>query len=192
MDRHRPTLFKRLGKSPAGSPNLAERVDQDSMAVHCGRCGKLLIFRLEDLKDQRTIDCEACEKRRPDGNGLPITRPSHVPASPDTETREGLESLGPHILLDKAGNPLSPRLQHVLAAIPPRLRKRFPAFGDDLLVTEVLEEAGRRIAALERESGPVSDLGAYAWATAVNIATSRMRHPSMRFASSALGSEQSQ
>ena len=189
MDRHRPTFFERFDTSAS---SMAEGVNQDSMEVHCGRCGKPLIFRLEDLKGKRTIDCEACEKRRPAGHGLPITRSSHLVASTDAGTVEGLESLGPHALLDQAGNPLSRRLQRVLAAIPPRLRKRFPAFGDDLLVTEVLEEAGRRITALERESGPVTDLEAYAWATAVNIATSRMRHPSMRVASSALGSVESQ
>ena len=188
MDHHLPTLFERIGKSRASGPNMAEGVGHDSMAVHCGRCGKPLIIRLEDIKDKRTIDCDGCEKPRPAGNGLPIPRPSHVPASADAGSVDGLESLGTHVLVDDAGNPLSLRLQRVLGAIPPRFRKRFPAFGDDLLVTEVLEEAGRRIAAYERASGPVADLDPYAWATVLNVARSRMRHASMRLACSTLGS----
>jgi DNA-directed RNA polymerase subunit RPC12/RpoP len=48
---------------------VAERAGHDSMAVHCGRCGTLLMIRLEDIKDKRTIDCEECEKERPAGNG---------------------------------------------------------------------------------------------------------------------------
>jgi DNA-directed RNA polymerase specialized sigma24 family protein len=192
MDQHPPTLLERLRRSLALDPKMAERIGPNSMAAHCGRCGTPLIIRLEDIKDRRTIDCDACEKRRPAGNGLPITRSSHVPAPADAGTVDGLASVGTHVLLDDAGNPLSRRLQQVLGAIPPRLRKRSPAFGDDLLVTDVLEEAGRRIAAHERASGPVADLDAYAWVTVVNVARSRMRHPSMRVASSMLGSEESQ
>jgi DNA-directed RNA polymerase specialized sigma24 family protein len=171
---------------------MAERIGPDSMAAHCGRCGTPLIIRLQDIKDRRTIDCDACEKQRPVVNGLPLTRSNHVPAPADAGSVDGLASLGTHVLVDDIGNPLSRRLQHVLGAIPLRLRKRFPAFGDDLFVTDVLEEAGRRIVARERASGPVADLDAFAWVTVLNVARSRMRHPSMRLASSMLGSAESQ
>src|SRR5260221_12657902 len=106
MDQDRPTLIERI-RSAASGPNMAECVGHDSMAVHCGRCGKPLVMLLEDIKDKRTIDCDACEKQRPVGNGLPIPRPSHVPASADAGRADGLESLGAHVLLDEAGNPLT-------------------------------------------------------------------------------------
>jgi DNA-directed RNA polymerase specialized sigma24 family protein len=192
MDQHPPTLLERLRRSLALDPKMAERIGPDSMAAHCGRCGTPLIIQLQDIKNRRTIDCDACEKQRPGGNGLLTTRSSDMPAPADAGTVDGMASLGTHVLLDDAANPLSRRLQHVLGAIPPRLRKRFPALGDDLFVTDVLEEAGRRIVARERSSGPVADLDAFAWVTVLNVARSRMRHPTMRLASSMLGSEESQ
>ena len=103
-----------------------------------------------------------------------------------------MESLGTPALLDQGGNPLSARLQRALRDIFPRFRKRFPTLGDELLVTEVFEEAGRRIADHERASGPVDNLDAYAWVTVANVARSRMRHSSMRLARSTLGSDESQ
>jgi DNA-directed RNA polymerase subunit RPC12/RpoP len=60
---------------------MAQRDTDDSITVHCGRCGKLLIVRLEDIKDKRTIDCDACENKRPVENTLPIIRASSVSAS---------------------------------------------------------------------------------------------------------------
>jgi DNA-directed RNA polymerase specialized sigma24 family protein len=103
-----------------------------------------------------------------------------------------MEPLATQALLDDAGHPLSPRLQRVLGDIAPRFRHRFPALSDELLVTEVLEEAGRRIADHERASGPVDNLDAYAWVTVLNGARSRMRHSSMRLVRSTLGSQESQ
>jgi hypothetical protein len=58
---------------------MAERKRHDSMMVHCGRCGKLLIMRLEDLRGKHTIDCDAC--MRPAENGLPVIRPSRAPST---------------------------------------------------------------------------------------------------------------
>src|ERR1700730_5026036 len=137
MDQHCPTLFERIRTSPAWGPNVAELVGHDSIAVNCGRCGKRLIVRLEDIKDRRAIDCDACEKQRATGNGLPIKCSAQVPASVDGGKGDGLGSLDTHVLVDEAGNPLSPRLQRVLGAIPPRFLEQFPAC-DGLLVTEVL------------------------------------------------------
>ena len=170
---------------------MAEGRRNELMAMHCGRCGKLLMMRPEDIKEERTIDCEACEKQLPPGDALLVTRASRGSASAYMGSGDGLESLGMHALLDAGGNPLSTRLQRALGAIPPRFRHRFPELGDELLVTEVLEEAGRRIADHERASGPVDNLDAYAWVTVLNVAKSRMRHSSMRLVRSTLGSEES-
>ena len=160
--------------------------------MNCGRCGTLLIRRLEAIKEKRTIDCDACEHTRPAGNQLLVTRSPRVSVVYPPGIGDGMESSGTHVFVDGAGNPLSTRLQRVLAGIPPRFQTRFPALGDELLVTEVLEEAGRRIADHERASGPVDNLDAYAWVTVLNVARSRMRHSSMRLARSTLGSQESQ
>jgi DNA-directed RNA polymerase specialized sigma24 family protein len=102
-----------------------------------------------------------------------------------------MASWGTHAFLDDAGNPLSARLQRALTDIAPRVRHRVAALGDELLVTDILEEAGRRIADQERTSGPVDNLEAYAWVTVLNLARSRIRHPSMRLVRSTLGSHES-
>src|SRR5436309_11088667 len=168
---------------------MAEHDRDDSMEVHGGRCGKLLIVRLEDIKEKRTIDCGACENTLPAQNELPVTRLWRASASAPVGARDGTESLATHALLDDVGQPLSPRLQRVLDDIAPKFRQRFPALGDELLVTEVLEEAGRRIANHERASGPVENLDAYTWVTVRNLARSRIRQSSMRLLRSTLGSE---
>lgn len=95
------------------------------------------------------------------------------------------------LLLDGAGRPLSDRLQAVLRAILPRLRNRFPDIGDDLVITEVLEEAGRRIEEHEQTAGLVGNLDAYAWVTALNVARSKLRRSSMRLVRASFGSEES-
>src|SRR4051812_23014589 len=100
-----------------------------------------------------------------------------------------MEPLGKQALLDPAGKPRSPRIQGALQQIRPRLRARFPALDDDVLLTQVLEEAGQRIEVQERESGEVNSLGGYAWKTVLNVALSRLRHSSMRLTQETLGSE---
>ena len=37
--------------------------DEEHLWVNCGRCGKAMLVRLEQIKNKRTIDCEECEKR---------------------------------------------------------------------------------------------------------------------------------
>jgi RNA polymerase sigma factor (sigma-70 family) len=171
---------------------MAEHSSDDSIEVHCGRCGKLLIVRLEDITGRRTIDCGACEHTLPAENALPVPGSSRAAASAYVEAGHGTESLATHALLDDVGQPLSPRLQRVLDDIAPKFRQRFPALGDELLVTEVLEEAGRRIANHERASGPVENLDAYTWVTVRNLARSRIRQSSMRLLRSTLGSQESE
>ena len=103
-----------------------------------------------------------------------------------------MEALGTQTLLDDRGKPLSARVQRVLLDIRPKVRTRFPALTDDLVITEVLEEAGRRIEEHEQVAGSVVNLDAYAWVTVTNVARSRMRRSSMRLVRSTLGSQESQ
>ena len=37
-------------------------IGADTLRVNCGRCGKELLVRLEDIRAERTIDCEECAK----------------------------------------------------------------------------------------------------------------------------------
>jgi DNA-directed RNA polymerase subunit RPC12/RpoP len=59
-----------VGVSRTGEPDR-----DDSMAVRCGRCGRSLIVRLEEIKGKYTIDCEACETKQPE-NELLVNRSS--------------------------------------------------------------------------------------------------------------------
>jgi RNA polymerase sigma factor (sigma-70 family) len=183
--------FEGTGRSLASSLKMAERKSDDSIAIHCGRCGTLLNLRLEDLKDRWTVDCDACEQSLPIGKRLPVPRSSRVSASPHAGAGAGVVSSGTPLLLDEAGNPLSRHLQRALGNLAPKVRHRFPALGDELLIIDVLEEAGRRIAVHERVAGPVDPLAAYAWVTVLNVARSRLRHSSMRLVRSTLGSQES-
>ena len=103
-----------------------------------------------------------------------------------------MEHLGKLSLLDETGKPFSTRIEGVLRDLLPRFRRQFPALKDEVCVSEVLEEAGRRIAEHERRSGPVEKLHGYAWVTVRSVAVSRMRLSSARMAKATLGSEQSQ
>lgn len=78
------------------------------------------------------------------------------------------------ILVNPDGTPLDPRLARVLLRLRGRLCRHFPVGDDDVAVVELLEEAGRRLAARERTSGPVTRLYGFAWVTLRNVATSRL------------------
>ena len=41
---------------------MSDCKNDDLVSVHCGRCGKSLIVRLEDVRDLHTVDCDACGK----------------------------------------------------------------------------------------------------------------------------------
>ena len=90
---------------------------------------------------------------------------------------ESLRKLG---LLDVDGKPVEDRLSKVLNALLPRFRRRFPAIQDDVEVTEVFEEAARRITKRERASGPIERLGGYAWKALESIGVSTQRRGSMQ------------
>lgn len=91
-------------------------------------------------------------------------------------------------LLDSNGNPLSERIQSVLARLLPRLRRQFPVLQDEAVLTDVLEEAGRRIAVREERGGPIDRLHGYAWVTIRSVATSRIRRGSIRLIQNTLES----
>ena len=90
---------------------------------------------------------------------------------------ESLRKLG---LLDTDGKPVEDRLSKILNALLPRFRRRFPAIQDDVEVTEVFEEAARRITKRERASGPIEKLGGYAWKALESIGVSLQRRGSMQ------------
>lgn len=94
-------------------------------------------------------------------------------------------------LLDEYGQPLNERLQGALATLAPRLQRQFPTLNDDCAVTEVLEEAGRRIAAREERQGPLDQLHSYAWVVVKRMAALRLRHDEWAVASATLGSDES-
>jgi hypothetical protein len=73
-------------------------------------------------------------------------------------------------LVDGRGDPLAPHIEVALTRLLPRFQQEYPALRDDLVRSEVLDEAARRIAERERRSGPVDKIYAYAW-TALRNAT---------------------
>jgi RNA polymerase sigma factor (sigma-70 family) len=95
--------------------------------------------------------------------------------------------------VDESGHPLDERIQRVLEPLRPRLRRRFAsALDDDTVITEILEEAGRRIAARGTLDVPIEDLPAYAWKTVRNVANSRLRRSPMRLILDTLASDASE
>jgi RNA polymerase sigma factor (sigma-70 family) len=102
-----------------------------------------------------------------------------------------MEDMGALGLVDNDGRPLPPHIDRVLARLLPRLRRQFPALQDDVALTEVMEEAGRRIAQRERRSGPIEKIHGYAWVTMRCVATSRVRRGSIRLLQKTLESEAS-
>ena len=95
-------------------------------------------------------------------------------------------------LLDSNGKPLGDRIDHVVIGLLPKLRRRFPTLQDEVALTEVLEEAGRRIANREERGGPLEHLHGYAWVTLRSVATSYLRRPSTRLINETLEPEASQ
>jgi RNA polymerase sigma factor (sigma-70 family) len=83
-------------------------------------------------------------------------------------------------LLDSTGKPLDGRIERVLAGLLPRMRRQFPRLQDEVVITEVLEEAARRIASREERGGPIEHLHGYAWVTVRSVASSYLRRPATR------------
>jgi DNA-directed RNA polymerase specialized sigma24 family protein len=93
-------------------------------------------------------------------------------------------------LLDRQGQPLSEPIQRVLRTLVPRFRQHYPVL-DDLALTEVLEEAGQRLADRDVSRGPIASLRVYAWKTLRSVAVSRLRRSDMRVERATMGSEAS-
>jgi RNA polymerase sigma factor (sigma-70 family) len=91
-----------------------------------------------------------------------------------------MNSADNHAFLDRDGRPFDERMQVVLRALRRRFRSQLPRIDDEVFVTEVLEEAGRRTAAHEAEHGQVGNLEAFAWRAILNVAKSRLARSSMR------------
>ena len=101
-----------------------------------------------------------------------------------------MEFLARTALLDETGQPLSSHVQQTLRDLAPRLQRFLPTLTDEVLLTEILEEAGRKIRHHEEHVGPIEKLHAYAWVTVKRVATSRMRRSAMRIAKATVESEQ--
>jgi len=95
-------------------------------------------------------------------------------------------------LLDESGKPLGTRVEGVLERLLPRFQRQFPTFRDEVTLTEVFEEAGRRIVTREERSGPIEKLHGYAWVTLRSVATSWLRRGSSRLSQRTLGADESQ
>ena len=96
------------------------------------------------------------------------------------------------VLLDSKGNPFDERIERVLAALLPKLQRQFPNLQDEVALTEVMEEAGRRITNREARGGPIERIHGYAWVTVRSVATSHLRRPATRLIQSTLEPEASQ
>ena len=103
-----------------------------------------------------------------------------------------MEHLRHFRLLDEQGKPLDSRIETVLKRLLRKFLKRFPSLRDDLTVTEVFEEAGRKIANRERETGPIERLHGYAWVTLRNTGTSWVRRGSSQLAQHTLSADDSE
>lgn len=92
-------------------------------------------------------------------------------------------------LLDGSGKPFDAHIDDVLSRLLPRLRREFPSLLDDVVLVEVLEEAGRRLAHREQRSGRIEKINGYAWVTIRSIATSRLRQGQARLLQRTVGSD---
>jgi len=63
-------------------------MDDDLLDVNCGRCGRPLVMRIEDLRDRRTVECTECAERMKDADASapveesPSSRLRLLPSTP--------------------------------------------------------------------------------------------------------------
>ena len=96
------------------------------------------------------------------------------------------------VLMGSNGRPIDHRIERVLAGLIPKLRRRFPSLQDEVVLIEIVEDAGRRIAAREERNGPIGRLHGYAWVTMRSVATSYLRRPATRLVQRTLEPEASE
>ena len=77
--------------------------------------------------------------------------------------------------LDHRGKPLPDHIQRTLEELAPRLRRKFSMIRDDVIVVEILEQAGRQIVKQEEQQGRIEHLYGFAWVTVRNVTISRLR-----------------
>jgi hypothetical protein len=77
--------------------------------------------------------------------------------------------------LDQAGNPLPDRIQTVLGELPPRLRRKFLMIRDEVVLTEIMEQAGQKLLNREASNGRINKLYEFAWVTVYRVAISQLR-----------------
>ena len=77
--------------------------------------------------------------------------------------------------LDEAGNPLPDRIQSVLDELLPRLRRKFSTIRDEVVLTEIMEQAGQKLLNREARDGRIDQLAGFAWVTVYRVAISQLR-----------------
>lgn len=77
--------------------------------------------------------------------------------------------------LDPFGKPLPEHVQHALKAVTSRLQRKFSMIRDDVVYTEILEQAGQQIVKYESIHGAIKRLYGFAWVVVRNVAISRVR-----------------
>ena len=93
------------------------------------------------------------------------------------------------ILIGRNGELLETTILEALNRMSSRAVRQFPVLKDDVALVEVMEEAGRRIAARQERAGPIANLHGYAWVTIRSVATSLMRRGSVRLVQKTLEPE---
>ena len=78
-------------------------------------------------------------------------------------------------LLDQFGKPLPDRIQQVLEDLAAKFRRKFRTIRDEVVATEILEQAGQQIVAHEAQNGRERSLHGLAWVAVRNVAISKLR-----------------
>ncbi len=86
------------------------------------------------------------------------------------------------MLVDARGRPFAPRIEQSLLGLYGRLRRRFPQLREEVVLAEVLEEAGRRIVRHEEQRGELANLHGFTWVVVRSVAVSYSRRRSQKLA----------
>jgi RNA polymerase sigma factor (sigma-70 family) len=89
------------------------------------------------------------------------------------------------------GQPFAREIERVLLGLVPRLVRHFPCLESDDVLTEVLEEAGRKIVRREDLRGSIDCLHGYAWVTLRSVAVSHTRRSASRLRSRTISLDES-
>jgi RNA polymerase sigma factor (sigma-70 family) len=93
--------------------------------------------------------------------------------------------------VDERGQPFEAHIQDVLRSLLPRLRRTFPKLQDEAVITDVMEQAGQRIADAEKRLGVIHELHGYAWVTVRSVAVSILRRSNIAQAALEFGDKES-